>query len=413
MNRIPIWVLLACASTTCFASDDIPPPRPRVDVAALVKQLGSEDFAAREEASRRLSTLSVDAPPPELLEALKSENPEIRDRALRALAALREHILRERELAATAHLPREERFAKRGQVDLFVASTASNKLKTDDDRLWLPAFELGVRTAATTETKAGVFPLRASPGPGWAKIKDFPTYRKSHLNNNLIRTSDPFVMDSKGYMFCIGGIMASGVDVDKKLKGLIVSRGTVRLRKGLESSLVLATGDVNVEVMLYSTIICDGDVQLAASVRSLIVARGNVVIENHSEENTIIAGGKVTLKKPRLDGNRLTRKVDHEDHVQSGVTRPLGYITFFELSTAGVEVKVADTAVSVAKVAEGKSFAAAGVKVGDVVVTVNGKKPDSAESLRRLLRDALALGDATVTLKRGGKTETVKVNLPE
>jgi hypothetical protein len=33
--------------------------------------------------------------------------------------------------------------------------------------------------------------------------------------------------------------------------------------------------------------------------------------------------------------------------------------------------------------------------------------------LRRLLRDALAIGDATVTLKRGDKTETVKVTLPE
>ena len=53
------------------------------------------------------------------------------------------------------------------------------------------------------------------------------------------------------------------------------------------------------------------------------------------------------------------------------------------------------------------------MKVGDVVAAVNGTKPDSAESLRRLLRDALALGDATVTLKRGDTTETVKVSLPD
>jgi S1-C subfamily serine protease len=53
------------------------------------------------------------------------------------------------------------------------------------------------------------------------------------------------------------------------------------------------------------------------------------------------------------------------------------------------------------------------VWVGDIIAEVNGKKPEAAESLRRLLRDALAVGDATVKLNRGGKSVTVKVSLPE
>jgi hypothetical protein len=48
-----------------------------------------------------------------------------------------------------------------------------------------------------------------------------------------------------------------------------------------------------------------------------------------------------------------------------------------------------------------------------VVDGVNGSKPDSAESLRRLLRDALAVGDATVTVRRGDKVEKLRVVLPE
>ena len=44
---------------------------------------------------------------------------------------------------------------------------------------------------------------------------------------------------------------------------------------------------------------------------------------------------------------------------------------------------------------------------------VGGKKPTDAESLRRLLRDALALGDAAVKLKRDTDTHSVKVALPE
>jgi len=92
---------------------------------------------------------------------------------------------------------------------------------------------------------------------------------------------------------------------------------------------------------------------------------------------------------------------------------PLNFVKFFELPHVGVDVKVTDKAVVVAKVADNKAFAAAGVEIGDVITAVNGKKPDDAESLRRLLRDALALGDAAVVVRRGDRTETLKVSLPE
>ena len=58
-----------------------------------------------------------------------------------------------------------------------------------------------------------------------------------------------------------------------------------------------------------SAIICDGDVQFDGIECCLIIARGNVVVDGHSHQNTIIAGGNVTLEKPessvtpRLDMN--------------------------------------------------------------------------------------------------------------
>ena len=83
---------LAIAASCCFAlASDIPPPRP-LDVAALVRQLGSDDFAEREAATARLSTLKVDEVPPELLAALKSPNLEVRERAARAVKTLRGRI---------------------------------------------------------------------------------------------------------------------------------------------------------------------------------------------------------------------------------------------------------------------------------------------------------------------------------
>ena len=74
MRLLPACLLLSICCSAALASD-IPPPRP-VDVAAIIRQLGSDDFAAREEASRHLSTLSVDATPLELIEAQRSSNPE-------------------------------------------------------------------------------------------------------------------------------------------------------------------------------------------------------------------------------------------------------------------------------------------------------------------------------------------------
>jgi membrane-associated protease RseP (regulator of RpoE activity) len=194
----------------------------------------------------------------------------------------------------------------------------------------------------------------------------------------------------------------------------VISRGPVSTAAS-QHSLVLATGDVTSgDDIQFSVVICDGDVHVKRNVtKSLIIARGKITIGGTAYRSNLYAGQTVAIAKPReVTMSPQAEKVFYVV-VKEHETNPLGYITFFELSTVGVEVKVADGAVAVAKVAEGKPFAKAGVKVGDVVTAVNGKKPDSAESLRRLLRDALALGDATVTLKRGDKTETVKVSLPE
>ncbi len=169
--------------------------------------LVADDFQAREEATRRLSTLSVDEVPLELLGAQKSENPEIRERAVKAVKALREHI-------ALARLPRAERFAKRGQIDLYVASTAASQFKAEDDRLWLPAFEVGVSTAERAGLKGGRLPQ----GPAW--VKHFPTYRKKLLIDTMIRTDGVFTRRKTDHFIFYGAILAAGVDEPQSIEGL-------------------------------------------------------------------------------------------------------------------------------------------------------------------------------------------------
>lgn len=159
-----LGVILCAVLAAVGHPPQAPAPRP-VDVAALVRMLGSEDFGEREAAVKRLSTLSVAEVPVELLAALKSDNPEIRDRAAKAVKALREHIALAPERAAIARMPRAERFARRGQIDLYVASTAAGDANAkDDDRLWVPAFEAGLRAVEKAEMTGAASPRAALPG---------------------------------------------------------------------------------------------------------------------------------------------------------------------------------------------------------------------------------------------------------
>jgi membrane-associated protease RseP (regulator of RpoE activity) len=173
--------------------------------------------------------------------------------------------------------------------------------------------------------------------------------------------------------------------------------------------VVLANGDISASHMHQSVLVCDGDVNIAARqiTQCVVVARGNITGAEWADTSVLMAGGKVRFgKEIRL--TKLTYNV-----IVEGEPNTLG-ITFFELlDTLGVLVKVTDGNVIITNYKVQGAFGASGAKIGDIVTEVNGKKPTDAESLRRLLRDALAIGDATVKLKRGDKTETVKVSLPE
>ncbi|MCI0702421.1 MAG: PDZ domain-containing protein [Planctomycetia bacterium] len=456
MKRLTTYLLVLLGSFAAFASD-IPPPRP-VDVAALVRQLGSEDFKEREEASRRLTALPVNEPPAELLAALKSPNPEVRDRAAKVVQTIRTRSIANR-------LSRGVGFAKRGEVDLFVAATATWDLKAEDTRLWAPAFELGQKVAAKAEMNGKITPeaqakaqaldaalkrvLAESKGdnPDLPALRaeldrimrerfkmaettrnctlhgcppvqygDFPLYR-SKCNPWLIRTDGVYVrkaFDANGEPLIAipEAIQAAGVACPWGITGVIVSRGDVSAKTMIGMSFVLANGNVTTGDNIYNSIvICDGDVLVTANVStSLLIARGNIKIDGAGTENTLIAGGSVTIAKTPPFGPPPKAR---ENIVKEKEPNPLGFITFFELSRVGLEVKAADDAVKVSAVAVGKPCEKAGVKVGDTILEVNGKKPLDAESLRRLLRDNLAIGDATVKVQRGDKTETVKVALPE
>ncbi|MCI0701574.1 MAG: PDZ domain-containing protein [Planctomycetia bacterium] len=402
-----------------------PPPR-EVWIEELVRRLGSEDYQEREDATKKLASLNLPEPPLVLLRALESPSPEVRLRADEAIRAIRVR-------ATNSMLKTGRAFASKGRIDLLVAATASWKLNAEDDRLWQPALDLA--SMVVKKAEFAWWPPAACPN-GFGSVAGFresfhPRFIRSdqpHQHEKLRRAGDP-------QSYYPSGIMTPGVSSPLGLvDNIIVSRGDVGPVARIDYSVVYANGDVTVVGYLANTIlICDGDVTIEDHIsNALVVARGNIRAGSFATGSTLVVGGtikcglpnpaekkvanvgKENLGPPPIKGMFVGRADKRFANViEEKQTNPLGFITFFELSRIGLEVKVADGAVKVAAIAAGKPSEKAGVKVGDIILEVNGKKPTDAESLRRLLRDALAIADATVKLQRGDKTETLKVALPE
>jgi len=309
---------------------------------------------------------------------------------------------------AVTRLPRGQRFAEQGSVDLFVAATAVWDLKPDDPRLWEPALDIGRRMIQKAEMKGD-----RSPSECPSTYHDFTAYKKS-CNPSFIRVNELYQRQKpkKGELpFDCGGIQAFGVsDSGGLARNIVISRGNVGVKNAIQMSVVLVNGNLLTEGQVSrSVVVCDGDVEITDQFTSaIVVARGSITAKQGAIASVLMAGGKVTLERQE---ERYTGG-DQFNVIREKAVKPLG-ITFFELSTVGVEAKAADKVVQVSAVADKKAFAKAGLAVGDTILEVNGKKPTDAESLRRLLRDALAIGDATVKLQRGDKTETAKISLPE
>ncbi len=379
----------------------------------MIRQLGDEDFRAREAATKRLSALALD-PPPEVIAATRSDDPEVRDRAKKVAAAMRLNI-------AAARLPRGEGFARRGDADLFVAATAQWELKPSDPRLWEPALNLGRTILEKAEMTGKPRPalkrdpniFRAPVGcPALCRdLTEYKTLRDPRLTRveGIYQRKDQLVKGQPRIWYP-EAIQAAGVQEGEGLaNNLVISRGPVNVRTAVQVSVVFANGNVTTGEQVSGTVIvCDGDVEVSQDIgKAVVIARGNITARRGADTSVLIAGGKVTIGPDGFtDGHRFNVIKENE-------TNPLGFITFFELARVGLEAKTASGAVAVATVKGGSAGEKAGLKVGDAVLDVNGKKPTDAESLRRLLRDALAVGDATVKLKRGNETVTVKLSLPE
>lgn len=190
------------------------------------------------------------------------------------------------------------------------------------------------------------------------------------------------------------------------------------------SSVVCVNGSMKIANGSSTLFVCDGDVKLddpasqsAGFSKCVIVANGDILgtreeihancllyaagdfsgkDEGYKGFGSLIVGGKIHPMPPDDHGARK--------YYRSGVKEnPLG-IRFVSPGDVGVELAVGPKSIQFAKVSNTSPLVQAGLRKGDVVVSMNGIAIATAADFRRQLRESLLWGAGLLEIRRGEET---------
>jgi hypothetical protein len=390
-----VWI---APSFSPGASDE--PARAAQEIDELVRQLGSEDFATREEATRRLMTRE-DAVPA-LRKALRSPDQEVARRAAKVLEALH-HKEDKRVLARLQELGRN------GEADQAAELLVRRQNWEDEEAAWQVMTALAGKVVDLSQNEFGangrvpsVEHLPAGDFRRWADEMHAEVQttgrvaldrKKARLAGFVVRAADISVVDSIGSSLLVaaGSLRAPAATDQSQLIG---------------TSVIIAGGSVEVHHISGCVIVSDGDVTARDGIfECVILARGDVRCPGFVRNSRIVTSGSVHLAQEK---NANGMKVKEKEGT------PLGFVKFFDPARAGVTVSQAEGGVRVTAVKEGRPFARGGLQPDDLILALDGTAVEGPESFRRLLRTALAEGgNMVLKVRRAARTLDIRVACPD
>jgi S1-C subfamily serine protease len=112
----------------------------------------------------------------------------------------------------------------------------------------------------------------------------------------------------------------------------------------------------------------------------------------------VIALGAVVGRAKILSPRELRTQVKEKE------ANPLGFVKWFDPASVGIVVEAAEGGLRVKHADEGKPFAKAGLRAGDLAVSADGKDITSPDVFRRLLRGKVVMEEElTLEVKRDGQ----------
>ncbi len=378
--------LCARPSASLARGDEAAPPEK--DAARLVRDLGSADFKVREVATRRL--LEYERPPPALRAALQSSDAEVARRASRII----DEITRREEKTALGNLTD---LARRGEIDRLIEFLVRRPKWSDEEACWQVVAELNGKLLDLEKEKYRLPKTRADGSP----VGDFRAYARFR-RPRLVAARRADLTDVR-----VGCFVARAEHIAAKnvFFGLLVSSRDTRVFFS-NHSIILAGGPVEVFTMTGPILVCDGEVNCHDINGSLLLARGDVRIAGSANDCRIITAGSVQFLPNKVLDGKVPRRENVE--IREHEPNPLGFVRWFDPGRVGVTVEPAAGGVRVK--AAGKSFAAAGLRAGDLLTAIDGEAVKSPDDFRLLLRARLSDGGKmALAVRRAGKELTIPV----
>jgi hypothetical protein len=375
---------------------------PDKEIARLIEQLGSKEFRAREQATRRLKEL--DEALPALRRAVKSSDLEMRRRAEGIIAVI-EARLAERFIKEAVARVNEE------GLDLFIDRMVLGKGYATDAR-WKASVELA-RALAKKAARAG------------AQVP-------SALEQDFLRL--PVVTSWNAQNNPASRALLKGVDdrLNAVHGCLLLSSGSLEDINSTDRSILFVNGDIkSLNSTTDSVIFCNGTIKSFNYTKNcLIFCNGTVEGMNCTEDNAVFVRGELrslnSTKNNVIEATRLTRENYSEgntfvnrqalpanskgDRLLQLAPSFLEVFQFFDPARAGLTFTMVEGDARVDKVAEGKPFARAGLRKGDLVLAVDRGKFLSADGFVRLLRRRVVAGQAHLKVQRGDRVLDIPVH---
>ncbi len=381
-HRLPVLAsyVIALIAVPLLASE------PSVnEIATWIAQLSSPRYAEREAASRRLAALPD--VPPALLKAMESPDAEVARRARTAVEQIRQTQLEQRIQKDLARINAEG-------VDLFIERMAHQPGFATDER-W-QAVERLADALVSRSISFGRVNYR-KPVPEWTKLS---------VRDELPRT---VVFNSR---VLLKGMNEPYTGISKCL---VVNSGSMRRLTGIDNSVVLVAGDIEGCTGLHnSLVLCTGSVGYVTSVSdSIVLARGEFAGSTSAQRSLfqVKSVGRHTSANSCVYIN-LTAVPGAQPAVNDfpkSDRGPLDAIKFFDPAQLGIRTKQVDAETYVESLTVNSPFDKSGLRKGDELLSVGGRKWNTQDEFRAILIRALMQEGASIRVRRGERVVELRV----
>jgi hypothetical protein len=385
-----IWLPLLLLSAAFLGAPAVGEPpaqdeKPTID--QLIEQLGSDAFKTREEASRKLLALGKEALPA-LRKAQKSSiDLETRRRA----EQIADEISARLEEQALQELLRK---ANDVGIDRLIDLMATRKDFVRDEH-----WGLVYQTAQSLAGHASKLGNR-----NW-KVPEL-----DYKNFETVRHWAP--INSTRNKILVDGFRNNVTTMDGCL---VVSSGSIGYITSVANSVLFINGDMKGCTGISNcAIFCNGEVGYVTSIdNSVVLATGGFKGSTTADDNFFqvksvgrhtTSHGNVYLNLKEIQATQSEANLFPQD-----AKGPLQLLKLFDPARIGVEFTLEGEQVKISKVSDGKPFARAGLRAGDVVLEADRAEVESAADFAHFLRRRAPGKAAVLKILRGDKTLEITV----